>query len=145
MRLKRGLAGIVLAGLALGLGGCPEPGNTITFWVMPNTAPDRHTAWLERKKAEFLKSDGIVVNYEIVSWGDSWLKIERALAGGNGPDVVRRDRGFIKSTWRILADRILLSRPWRLPQFYRTGVSACRGSGKRRPSSAMTKYSGSSA
>jgi ABC-type glycerol-3-phosphate transport system substrate-binding protein len=94
MRLKRGLAGIVLAGLALGLGGCPEPGNTITFWVMPNTAPDRHTAWLERKKAEFLKSDGIVVNYEIVSWGDSWLKIERALAGGNGPDVVQ-----LRSTW----------------------------------------------
>jgi multiple sugar transport system substrate-binding protein len=94
MLLKKTFALAALAVIVLGLGGCPEPGNTITFWVMPNAETEAHTAWLDRMKTEFLRREGIVVNYEIVSWGDSWERISNGLATAGGPDVIQ-----LRSSW----------------------------------------------
>ncbi|MBN2354123.1 MAG: extracellular solute-binding protein [Spirochaetales bacterium] len=94
MRLKTIAVTAFLISCAFLLGSCPEPGNTITFWVMPNAENPGHASWLEKKKAEFLEREGIIVNYEIVSWADSWTRIRDALAAGAVPDVIQ-----LRSSW----------------------------------------------
>lgn len=71
-----------------------EAKTEITFWVMPNAPDETHVPWLEKKVAEFEKSTGYKVNFEIVGWGEAWQKISTALATGIGPDAFQ-----VGTTW----------------------------------------------
>lgn len=84
----------LLVGITLGWGACTEPGNQITFWVMPNSTDNAHQRWLESKKNEFYKETGIEISFEIISWSDAWIRIKEGVSSTNCPDVIQ-----LRSTW----------------------------------------------
>ncbi|MCL4515562.1 MAG: extracellular solute-binding protein [Firmicutes bacterium] len=66
---------------------------SITFWQFGSQTP-KTTNFAKQMTADFKAQTGIDVNWEIVSWGDSWNRLTLAVTSGNAPDV-----SMVGATW----------------------------------------------
>ncbi len=77
--------------------GSDKPYAGVTVTVSLNTPADavrdKYDAWVSDLQAKILEETGIVMNVEMVSWGDYLNKHLMSVASGEGPDIIQMGSG----------------------------------------------------